>query len=201
MSRPNIGHVLVLAAILMTAAVVPAAAGGDRVAVVREWNADGSAADGTTVIGWSKLKRRAGGLKANVKVEGLIPGGVYTFWWVVPHAIPPEIPFDVFVARGASAIAGRNGKATVVMRAHTGQPGIEGFPPLGGLPWHPLTDPLGALVRVEIAYHGQAEDAGGEILTWLSDFWTGSVCPVDPATPQGQLQPHCPVYFAATHPS
>jgi hypothetical protein len=85
------------------------------------------------------------------------------------------------------------------MRAYTGQPGIAGFPPLGGLEWHALTDPLNTVVRVEIAYHGQAEDAGEDLMDWLSDFWTGSVCPVDPATPQGQLQPHCPVSFAATH--
>jgi len=60
-----------------------------------------------------------------------------------------------------------------------------------------LTNPLNSIVRVEIAYHGQA-DAGADIRPWLSDFWTGTACPVDPETEQGAKQPFCPVSFAAT---
>jgi hypothetical protein len=88
--------------------------------------------------------------------------------------------------------------ALVRMRAYNGQPGIEGIPPLGGAEWHGLTDPLNSVVRVEIAYHGQAEDAGSDLKTWLSDFWTGAACPPDTPNPNPD-QPHCPVYFAATH--
>lgn len=172
--------------------------GGDRADVVREFDEDGTAADDPEVIGWSNLVRRESGLKTTVHVEGLIPGGVYTFWWVVPHSVPPTIPDDVFVALGASAVVGANGKATVRMRADTGQAGITGFPPLEGALWHDLTDPLGAIVRVELAYHGQVEDAGDELPIWESNFWTGSACPPDTANPNPD-QPHCPVYFAATH--
>jgi len=181
--------------------VGPVDAGGNgsaRAPVVREWNTDGNAALGTETIGWSNLIRRDDGLKATVHVEGLMPGGVYTFWWVVPHAAEPSIPVDVFVALGGSAVVGDNGMATVRMRAHTGQAGIEGFPPLGGTPWHDLTDPMNSVVRVEVAYHGQADDAGDQLDVWQTDFWTGAACP--PATPNpNPMQPHCPAYFAATH--
>ncbi|MFV2039690.1 MAG: hypothetical protein ACC660_05565 [Acidimicrobiales bacterium] len=172
----------------------------DRAKVVREWNAKGTAAPGTEVIGRSKLKRSEDGLKAKVKVEGLIPGGVYTFWWVSPQVDTPASAADVFVARGAAVVVGRNGKVKVKMRAYTGQAGIEGFPPLDGGSFAALTDPLGSVVRVEIAYHGQASDAGADLGTWMSDFWTGQACPPETPNPN-PAQPHCPVYFAATHSS
>jgi hypothetical protein len=108
------------------------------------------------------------------------------------------IPDDVFVARGASAIAGPNGKATVHMTADTGQAGILGFPPLGGALWHDLTYPMNSVVRVEVAYHGQAADAGADLGAWESDFWTGAACPPNLENPNPN-QPHCPIYFAATH--
>jgi hypothetical protein len=56
---------------------------------------------------------------------------------------------------------------------------------------------MGSLVRIEIAYHGQAEDAGDDLGTWLEDFWTGSACPPDTPNPN-PAQPHCPVWYAAT---
>ena len=85
------------------------------------------------------------------------------------------------------------------MAAYKGQQGIAGFPAIGGFSFHELTEPLTALVRVEIAYHGQATEAGQDLESWLADFWTGSACPIDPNTAQGAAQPHCPVNFAATH--
>jgi hypothetical protein len=171
---------------------------GERADIVREFNVDGTAAPGTEVIGSSTLIRSASGLKATVAAEGLVPDGVYTFWLVVPHSLPPTIPDDVFVVRGGSVVVGADGKATVVMEADTGQAGILGFPPLDGALFHDLTDPLNSLVRVEIAYHGQVGDAGADLGTWQSDFWTGSACP--PTTPNpNAAQPHCPVYFASTH--
>ena len=171
---------------------------GDRADIVREFNVDGTAAPGTEVIGSSTLTRSASGLKATVNAEGLMPDGVYTFWWVVPHSLPPTVPDDVFAARGGSAVVGADGKATVEMTADTGQAGILGFPPLAGALWHDLTDPLNSLVRVEMAYHGQVGDAGADLAAWESDFWTGAACP--PTTPNpNAAQPHCPVYFASTH--
>lgn len=149
-------------------------------------------------IGWSSLIRRDSGLKSTVQVNGLIPGGVYTFWWIAIQE--GGFPVDTFVANGGGAVVGSNGKATVRMRADLGDPSITGFKPNGvnELPFAPLHDPTGARVRVEIAYHGQAEDAGNDLALWLSDFWTGTACP----TPGGMNaggQPHCPVYIAAEH--
>lgn len=186
----------------------------DQVPVVREFNEEGEAVEDGEIIGWSDLSRGSDGLQANVNVRGLTPGGVYTFWWVVPHVFEdgaPVIPSGVFVAGGAGTVVGADGTANVQMLAYTEQSGIEGFPPLDGAEWGSLTDPLGSIVRVEIAYHGQVEDAerdlgtffptgdgGSNLETQLLDFWTGSACPPETANPNPD-QPHCPVYFAATH--
>ena len=169
----------------------------DRQPVVREFNEDGTPAPGDEVIGRSVLRRDAHGLRANVSVRGLRPGGVYTFWWVVIQD-DGDFPDDIFVANGAGAVVGRNGAARVSMRARLGDPGIEGFPPLGGASFGSLTDTVGSIVRVEIAYHGQAADAGDDLGTWLSDFWTGAGCPPETPNPNPE-QPHCPVWYAATH--
>ncbi|MGI9612407.1 MAG: hypothetical protein ACR2QO_05835 [Acidimicrobiales bacterium] len=194
-----------LAAIMVLAGtlVSPADAGGShdrgrksREPIVREFNEDGTAASGQEIVGRSQLRRSEHGLQANVRVRGLKPGGVYTFWWVVPQG--NLFPDDIFVARGAGVVVGRNGKARVRIRAHTGQEGIAGFPVLEGASFASLNDPEGATVRVEIAYHGQAADAGDDLDQWLSDFWTGAECPPETPNPNPN-QPHCPVWFAATH--
>ena len=67
--------------------------------------------------------------------------------------------------------------------------------------WAPLwtrVDSTAAAVRVEVAYHGQVENAGDELPLWLYDFWTGDACPPETPNPN-PAQPHCPVWFAATH--
>jgi len=157
-----------------------------------------------TPVGWSRLVRTADGLKATVFVRGLEPGGVYTFLWVSPYEFldsgGPDVPGGVFVARGAGRVIGSNGTALVGMKARTGQEGIEGLPALGGALWSEMKDPLTSIVRVEIAYHGQADEAENrsDLRTWLSDFWTGTACPETGGTNEGG-QPHCPVYIAATH--
>ena len=169
--------------------------------VIREINAADAPDPGTGNLGQSRLSRSSDGLKAKVTVHNLEPGGVYTFWWVVPQDFEngaPVIPGGVFVAYGAARVIGDSGTAVVNMHASTGQAGIEGFPPLGGAEWKNLDDPLNSIVRIEIAYHGQASDAGGDISTWRTDFWTGSACPED-GTANVAGQPHCPVYLAATH--
>lgn len=165
--------------------------------VVQEWDEDGTAGDGS-VIGRTRLIRSDDGLRARVSVHGLRPGGVYTFWWVVVQD-DGTFPDDIFVANGAGAVVGDDGRAHVRMSARTGQASITGFAPGGTeITFADLIDPLNATVRIEIAYHGQAADAGGDLSTWLSDFWTGTACP--PATPNpNPAQPHCPVYYAATH--
>jgi hypothetical protein len=171
----------------------------DRQALAVEFAGASDFTDATMVgdeLGWSQLKRDPGRLKAVVHANGLKPGGVFTFWWVGVQD-DATFPDDIFVALGASAVIGQNGKATVYMSAAKGDQSIVGLPALGGLLFGDLVDPENALVRVEVAYHGQVEDAGDDLGQWRSDFWTGSVCPQEGVNAAGQ--PHCPVYFAATH--
>jgi len=196
---------LLAAVLLSTVAVAPPVAADsdkddeekDHVSVIVEYNEDGTPAPGDAVIGTSKLKRKDEGLKAKVKVEDLRPGGVYTFWWVVPQG-NQVFPGDFFVALGASAVAEDDGRIEVSMEARTGQAGIVGFPPLQGAQFSSLVDPEGSTVRIEIAYHGQADQAGDDLEAWMADFWTGAACPPEMPNPN-PAQPHCPVYFAATH--
>lgn len=155
----------------------------------------------TDTVGWTRLVRSEDGLQATTFVRGLKPGGVYTFWWVAPYEFNPDgsanIPGGVFVARGAGRVIGKSGVALVRMRARTGQAGILGLPALEGALWSEMKDPLTSIVRVEIAYHGQADEAANraELRTWLSDFWTGGEPCTDNPIPD---QPHCPVYMAST---
>ena len=183
---------------------VPAAAGGSEsrsaevAAVVQEWNIDGTANEDLPAIGVARLTRHAEGLDAVARMGGLEPGGLYTFWWVVVQE-DGTFPDDIFVASGDAEIVGPNGRATVRMAAELGQESITGFMPDGvnEIRFAALDDPLGAVVRIEIAYHGQAVDAGDDLPNWLTDFWTGTACPPETPNPN-PAQPHCPVYFAAT---
>lgn len=164
---------------------------------------DGTPANHT--LGSSTLTRGDDRLWAKVAVDGLRPGGVYTFWWVIIPA-GGSFPDDAFVAGEGGRIIGRNGQATAVLTAKAGDASIAGF----HLPFNPLDFDLGtAEVHVEVAYHGQAEDAGSNLSTWMSDFWTGTACPnsfdlnadyvgVGTDVNVGD-QPHCPVYIAAIH--
>ena len=186
--------------VLATLFVAPAQAQGNAVdpeTIVREWNEDGTAAPGDEKVGVSQLRRSPDGLHATAVARGLAPGGVYTFWWVVVQD-DGDFPDDIHVQRGAGVVVGASGVARVTMSAQTGDPGILGFPPLGGALFADLTDPIGSVVRIEIAYHGQADDAGDDLDLWLSDFWSGAACPPDTPNPN-PMQPHCPVYFASTH--
>lgn len=147
-------------------------------------------------VGRTELQRLEDGLSAVVHADGLVPGGVFTFWLVAVQD-DGTFPTDIFVALGGSAVIGDDGLATVPIAATVGDPGIVGFPPLGGALFSELRDPANALVRIEVAYHGQAEDAGTDLDQWLADFWTGSACPDTGLNAADQ--PHCPVYFASTH--
>jgi hypothetical protein len=113
-------------------------------------------------------------------------------------------PDDTFVAGSGSTVVGRSGIATVTMGARAGDESIEGFL----VDFGPLDQDLRtAEVHVEIAYHGQAEDAGDRLDLWRSDFWTGSACPeafgLNPGGIPGDFnpigQPHCPVYITSVH--
>jgi hypothetical protein len=191
---------LLAAAAMVTLVVSPAtasatASGSDRQPVEVEFDGAAEFTSGGPTLGWSQLNRRQNGLEATVHVEGLRPGGVFTFWWTIPQG---DFPGEWFVARGAGRVIGENGRATVHLSANLGDASIEGLPALDGASFGSLSDPLGAVVRVEIAYHGQVEDAGTDLDAWLSDFWTGAACPAD-GDVNANEQPFCPVYIAAEH--
>jgi hypothetical protein len=157
-------------------------------------------------VGEVALDRSADGLTAEIEMDGLLPGGVYTFWFVVKQGEDPQFPNDIFVNDGIGMVAGDDGAASLTMRSSTGDPSIPGFyvEELGGVAeFDQLTDPENADVRVEVVYHGQADVAGDDIDVWLSDFWTGDpeVC----ANPLGTLgtgavpdHPYCAGYWAAS---
>lgn len=182
---------------------------GDRQPVLREFTETGDPiSEPSESIGVSQLTRHQDGLDATLRLNGLTPGGIYTVWVVAVRG-EGTFPGDIFGQRGSGFAVGQDGEATVDVSAELGDEGIDGFffpEGCGGdCGFDSLTDPLGAVVGFEIAYHGQ-EPPGGAPPAWFEDFWTGddSVC----ANPLGSLgtglipdQPHCPVYFAATHPS
>lgn len=189
---------LLVGALCLVASPAEAEAGVSitRNDVVREWNEDGTAASGDEMIGHAILRRAADGLGVVVHAKGLRPGGVYTFWWIAVQG-DGTFPDDIYVERAGGAVVGPSGTANIVAWTPLGDDGIEGFPVIGDASFASLHDPLGSLVRVEIAYHGQADEAGDDLDLWLSDFWSGAACP--PQTPNpNPLQPHCPVYYAAT---
>lgn len=156
----------------------------------------------TNVLGWTRLVRTAEGIEATALILGLKPGGVYTFWWTSPNDFDnegnPIIPSGLFAASGAATVIGQSGMAFVRMSAEVGQKSIVGLPALDDALFSELKDPLTAIIRIEVAYHGQAEDADGDLETWMSDFWTGTACPEAGGLNFGG-QPFCPVYLAATH--
>lgn len=170
-------------------------------------------AEEQTSIGSTELKRDSDGLEASVQVEGLTPGGVYTFWMAVVQG-EGVFPDDIFAIEGPGVVVGEDGKAEASLSARSGDSGFEGFyveytgegsrDGTGDIFFDSLHDPEGSLVRIEIAYHGQVDDAGDDLDLWMSDFFSGAdgVCP----NPRGTLgtgaisgQAYCPVYFASVH--
>ncbi len=220
----------VLALAMLTATVAMAGGKsnktGDTVAIVQIFDDDGNIQGPPFVTigditGTVKLTRRTDGLTATAKVEGLTPGGVYTFWLVV-GVDSYELP-NAFVANGGARVIGNSGKATVRINAEVGETGIEGYLSalLGAaqdpdtLPFHDTLDlnPMEDEVHVEIAYHGPKSAAGGNIGKWRSDFWTGEACPTgtsgyNPGGTTGAFldvnlngQGHCPVSYVAFFPA
>lgn len=210
---------LVLALAMLTATVAMAGGKSNKNAetldIVQIFDDDGEPVDSSDfegdIRGTVELTRRTDGLTATAEVKGLTPGGVYTFWWTLPSSAHPV---GSYVALGGSRVIGNSGKATVRMNADFGDPSIEGFGEYLGIDGASGTDPfqpvfdfgtLTGVVHVEIAYHGQKGNAGGDIGMWRSDFWTGEdgVCPVKSAAPplgtstQAGEMPHCPVSYIA----
>lgn len=207
--------IAVLAALTMVVATVASASEVSdenqstvSIVAVNQIFDDGGAPIGPIASGRSLLITREDSIRATTSFKGLKPGGVYTFWWVI---IPSggAFPDDTFVARGGGTIVGSNGRAFANMTASKGDESIEGFL----IPFQPLDfDLRTAEIHVELAYHGQASDAGDALGVWLSDFWSGSACPgghgnnpyASPALAAALVvnpdQPHCPVSYAAVHP-
>lgn len=172
----------------------------------------GKALDPAVDRGKSVLVRSKNRMTAYTYVTGLVPKGVYTYWWVVIPA-GGEFPGDAYVAGRGGTVVSSNGKAFVRMSAKRGDKSIRDF--LGDGTSAPFakklnTDLRTAEVHVEFAYHGQVGDAGDALDSWMSNFWTGTACPANGANPNnpGGLpvaevnpgQPHCPVSFVAVHP-
>ena len=186
------------------------ATGAEKQPVVREWTEAGAPVDGET-IGFTNLVRKPSGISGTTHAGGLKPGGVYTFWMVaVAPAFFPDANdlTQIFVANGNSAVVGKNGGATVHWSASVGEASIVTPGPV----FDDALDNIDErIVRIEIAYHGQADDAVDQaaLNDWLSDFWSGdpTVCASPAFAPtnglplgaQGAMQPHCPVNFASTH--
>lgn len=182
--------------------------------VIQIFDSSGNAVSSSASFGSVDLIRRDDGLDATTTVNGLTPGGVYTFWWVVGtagFALP-----DAYVASAAGEVIGSSGGTTVTMSVDVGDPGIKGFldalasdlPPTTTDPFRATfdLDPATAEVHIEIAYHGQESEAGSDLNEWLSDFWTGTACPIGDSghnpigTPGAEFnpgQPHCPVSYVA----
>ena len=185
--------------------------------VIQIFDSSGNSVSSSASFGTVDLTRRDDGLDATTTVKGLTPDGVYTFWWVVggaAFAMP-----DAYVASAGGEVIGSSGEATATMSVDVGDPGIPGFldalatnsPPASTDPFHATfdLDPATAEVHIEIAYHGQASDAGSDLNAWLSDFWTGTACPEGESghNPGGTTgdnlvesnpgQPHCPVSYVA----
>ncbi len=155
-------------------------------------------------VGDVELTRSDQGIDARVTMRDLVPGGVYTFWFVVPQG-DRVFPGDVFVNEGRGVVADETGTVEVTMRSEKGDEPITGYfvEDMGDIVFDSLHDPMTALVRVEVIYHGQAAQAGDSLDNWLADFWTGdpTVC----ANPLGSLgtgnvptHPYCPGHWAAT---
>ena len=162
-------------------------------------------ADDQIEVGEAELVRSEDGVTTKAEMGELQPDGAYTFWLVVYQG-EREFPHDIFVNHGQGVVADAEGRAESVMSADLGEESITGFyhDGLGGeAEFAPLFDPMNGRVRVEIVYHGQAEDAGDDLDAWLADFWTGDpdVC----ADPLGTVgtgavpeHPYCAGYWAAT---
>jgi hypothetical protein len=185
--------------------------------VIQIFDSSGNPVSSSSSFGSVDLTRRDDGLDATTTVSGLTPDGVYTFWWVV-GAAGFALP-DAYVASAGGEVIGSSGEATVTMSVDVGDSGILGFldalaenaPPASTAPFHDTfdLDPATAEAHIEIAYHGQASDAGGDVNAWLSDFWTGTACPEgesghnpggttgDHLVESNPAQPHCPVSYVA----
>lgn len=141
--------------------------------------------DAVETVGHSNLVRHDDGIILQLSTSKLIPGGVYTYWWIV------EDPDGLMIAWAYGAVAGPNGKTALNLMLPAGAAGIADNPAVHldqGAPG--MNDPLGATVAVEIVYHGQADDPGVTD-EWFTTFWVGNaeVCSIDFSAPPAPVPP------------
>lgn len=201
------------AAVVAIIAIIAVTSGSDsdivtsEEPVLREFDAVGDplGIEDQEVIGRTVLRRTPDGLQADVEAAGLTPGGAYTIW-LAAWQRGETFPQDVFAILADGMVVGDDGTLKSTISADLDQLPIEGFyiDGMGDIDFVPFTDPFESTIRIEIAYHGQAENAGDELNEWLSNFWVGDegVCP----SPRGTLatgaipsQAYCPVYFVSVH--
>lgn len=133
------------------------------------------------VVGESELERKEDEIEIEIETSALVPGGVYSFWWVLLN--DPENGSGLSVLWATGAIADEDGEIEVEVELKVGPEGIEGNPMVGSvydfLVGDGLTNPFGARVEIQIVYHGQEEEAPkAELNDWLTTFWIGdpTVC-------------------------
>lgn len=144
-------------------------------------------------VGVSKLLRTKEGIFVKLNTSKLIPGGVYTYWWVVFDE--PGNEDSLLIAWAAGMVAKKNGKSHAISFLKPGQEGIDGNPAVfvdGGEPG--MNNPLGSQVVVEIVYHGQINDLPHDpelAKQWFTTFWVGdeAICDIDFPSPNGKTCP------------
>ena len=129
-----------------------------------------SSADGTTVYGSARLVRNDAGITVDVNTAHLVPGDVYTLWWIV------EQPSGEIVTNAAGGIVDQKG------RAHFG-----GHLSVGPLPADPDVTLEGsvfdsAFADVILIVHHHGPKVPGIVGKMLATFETGCTggCVDDP---------------------
>jgi hypothetical protein len=65
---------------------------GGVTVVLSEFTASDAPDPGRDNVGMSLLSRTSDGLEVSVWAHDLVPGGMYTFWWVVPQDFTEDGP-------------------------------------------------------------------------------------------------------------
>jgi hypothetical protein len=99
-----------------------------------------------TVVGSAQLVRNSNGITCVIHTSGLVPGDVYSVWWVIPD--------EALVFNATGGIAGGDGTATFAGHASTGPVGpVDGSVVLSngdGFFDQPRTDTVIVIIR----HHG-----------------------------------------------
>ena len=153
-------------------------------------------------VGFSNLVRKNDEIMIQVKTSDLIPGGVYTYWWLADENLDDTNRYDLIIWADY-VIVGSNGKSNVNLKLETGEVGIADNPTVYVDTGDPgLNSPFDATVEVQIVYHGQEEflpDDPELRDEWFTTFWVGddAVCTVNIGDPE--IDPTCPLAQRTVH--